>query len=51
MGIEVEREVIRAIEHFREVEVCYIEACMLEALWKILRVVPLEIIDGHRWFL
>lgn len=42
MGVEVEREVIKAIEHFREVEVCYIEACMLEALWKILRVVPLE---------
>jgi len=42
MGVEVEQEVIRAIEHFREVEVCYIEACMLEALWKILRIVPPE---------
>jgi len=32
MGVEVEREVIKAIEHFREVKVCYIETCMSEAL-------------------
>jgi len=42
MGIEVEQEVIEAIEHFREVKVCYIEASVLEALWKVLKVVPPE---------
>jgi len=42
MGISVEEEVIDAIKLFREVRVLYIEASILEAMWKIVRIVPPE---------
>ena len=42
LGIEVEEEAMRAIELFRMLDVYYLEAGLLEALWKTLKLVPLE---------
>ena len=40
MGVETEREVMEAIKHFHTAEVHYLEASILEAMWKIIKVVP-----------
>ena len=40
LGVEVEEEAMRVIELFRHLEVYYLEAGLLEALWKILKIVP-----------
>ncbi|MBS7637477.1 PIN domain-containing protein [Candidatus Bathyarchaeota archaeon] len=45
LGLEVEGEVYEAIKHFHRVEVCYIEACMLEAMWKVLKLVSEREVD------
>lgn len=42
LGIEVEEEVLEVIPLFRRVEVYYLEIGLIEALWKVLRIVPLE---------
>lgn len=42
LGVSVEDEIIEAIKYFHQVEVCYAEASLLEAMWKVLRVVPPE---------
>lgn len=42
LGVEVEEEVMRAIGLFRKLEVYYLEVGILEAMWKILKVVPPE---------
>jgi predicted nucleic-acid-binding protein len=42
LGIEVEKEVTEAIKHFYSAEVYYLEESLLEAMWKVLRVVPPE---------
>jgi len=45
MGIETEEEVMEAIKDFRMAEVHYLEASILEAMWKIVKVVPPDKID------
>jgi len=40
LGVEVEEEAMRVIELFRSLEVYYLEAGLLEALWKVLKIVP-----------
>ena len=43
LGIEVENDVLDAIRLFTKgVEVLYIEAALLEAMWKVIRIVPRE---------
>jgi len=39
LGIEVEEEALEVIPMFRNFEVYYLEVALLEALWKILRIV------------
>jgi len=38
LGVEVEKEVMDTIPHFRRFEVYYSELSILEAMWKILKV-------------
>ncbi|MCE4610666.1 MAG: hypothetical protein F7B17_01685, partial [Desulfurococcales archaeon] len=40
LGVEVEEEVVDSIALFRRVEVLYLEIAVVEAMWKVLRVVP-----------
>ncbi len=40
LGIDVEEEVLEAISLFRRVEIYYLEIGLLEAIWKILKIVP-----------
>ncbi|MEM1569825.1 MAG: PIN domain-containing protein [Candidatus Bathyarchaeia archaeon] len=40
VGLDVEEEVYDAIKHFHKVEICYIEASILEIMWKIVKLVP-----------
>ena len=42
LGIGVEREALDAIRLFRRLEVYYLEAGLLEAMWKTLKLVPPE---------
>jgi predicted nucleic-acid-binding protein len=42
LGIEVEKEIIEAVKHFHSAEVHYLEVSVLEAMWKVIRVVPPE---------
>ncbi len=42
LGIEVERNAMEAIRFFRGLEVYYLEAGLLEAMWKTLKLVPRE---------
>ena len=39
LGIEVEEEAMRVIPLFRKLRVRYLEVALLEALWKVLRIV------------
>ena len=39
LGIEVEKEAMNAIPLFRKLRVHYLEAAVLEAMWKALRIV------------
>ena len=38
LGVEVEKEVMDTIPHFRRFEVYYSELSILEAMWKILKI-------------
>ena len=40
LGVEVEDEVTRVIPYFRFFKVYYLEVCILEAMWRILRLIP-----------
>ncbi len=40
LGIEVEKEVMDVIPLFRKLDVYYLEASLLEALWKSLKLIP-----------
>jgi predicted nucleic-acid-binding protein len=42
LGVEVEKEVTEAIKNFQNAEVFYLEESLLEAMWKVLRVVAPE---------
>lgn len=42
LGVRVENRVLRAIQLFRRLDVYYAEASLLEAMWKLLKVAPLE---------
>jgi len=42
LGIEVERDAMEAIRFFHSLEVYYLEAGLLEAMWKVLKLVPRE---------
>jgi len=42
LGVEVEEEVSEAIKYFHDLEVYYAEVSILEAMWKVLKVVPAE---------
>jgi len=48
LGIEVEEEAMHIIPYLRLFKVCYLEVCILEAMWKILRVVPESKLDRVR---
>lgn len=39
MGIDVGEEIIETVKHFHEFKVCYIEASILEAMWKIIKMI------------
>ncbi len=45
MGVDLEKEILEAIECFRMVEVHYLEVSILEAMWKIAKVVPIGELD------
>ncbi len=45
LGIDVEEEVIETIALFRHIEVYYLEIGLLEAMWKILKIVPYNKLD------
>ena len=45
MGIETEEEVMEAIKYFHMAEVHYVEVSILEAMWRIIKVVPAEKLD------
>ncbi len=45
LGIDVEEEVIEAIRLFKRIEVYYLEIGLLEAMWKILRIIPINKFD------
>lgn len=40
LGVDVENEVLDSIALFRRAEVFYLEVALVEAMWKILRVIP-----------
>ncbi|MBS7611609.1 PIN domain-containing protein [Candidatus Bathyarchaeota archaeon] len=40
VGLDVEEEVYDAIKCFHKVVVCYIEASILEIMWKVVKIVP-----------
>ncbi len=40
LGVNVEEEVLASIALFRRIEVLYLEIAIVEAMWKILRLVP-----------
>lgn len=40
LGIDVEEEALEAIRFFPRLEVYYLEAGLLEAMWKVLKLVP-----------
>lgn len=42
LGMEVEKEVSEAIRYFHYVEVYYAEVSILEAMWKVLKIIPPE---------
>ena len=42
LGIEVEEEAMKAIRVFRRFEVYYLEAGLLEAMWKVVKLVPAD---------
>ena len=42
IGIEVESEVLEAVKCFYLVDVCFTEVNVLEAMWKVLKVIPEE---------
>ena len=45
MGIEIDKEVMEAIKYFRTAEIHYLEVSILEAMWKIVKVVPVDKLD------
>jgi len=45
IGIEVEKEVMEAIRYFRMAEVYYLEISILEAMWKVVKLVSTDKID------
>jgi len=45
MGIETEKEVMEAIKYFHMAEIHYLEVSILEAMWKIIKVVPADKLD------
>ena len=48
MGIETEKEVMEAIKYFHMAEIYYLEESILEAMWKIIKVVPASKLDRVR---
>ena len=48
MGIEIEKEAMEAIRYFRMAEVHYLEVSIVEAMWKIIKVVPADKLDRVR---
>ncbi len=48
LGVEVENEILEAIRFFRRIEVLYLELGLIEAIWKVLKLVPLEKLDRVR---
>ena len=45
MGIETNEEAMEAIKHFHMVEIYYLELSILEAMWRIVKVVPVDKLD------
>lgn len=45
MGIDTEKEVMEAIKYFHMAEIHYLEVSILEAMWKIIKVVPADKLD------
>lgn len=45
MGIETEKEVFESIECFHLAEVYYLNVSLLEAMWKIIKVIPFDKVD------
>lgn len=45
MGVETEKEVLESIEYFHLAEVYYLNVSLLEAMWKIIKVVPSNRVD------
>lgn len=42
LGVKVEDEAMEVIPLFRRFEVYYLEAGLLEALWKVLKLIPVD---------
>lgn len=40
LGINVEKEALETIKHFYGIHINYLEVSILEALWKIIKIVP-----------
>ncbi|MEM1970436.1 MAG: PIN domain-containing protein [Sulfolobales archaeon] len=42
LGVEIEEDALKAIALFRKLEIYYLEVGILEAVWKVLKAIPLE---------
>jgi len=40
LGINVEKEALETIKHFYGIHINYLEVSILEALWKIIKIIP-----------
>jgi len=45
LGVEVEKNVVKAIEQFHLYDICYLEISLLEAMWCILKLIPPSKLD------
>ena len=48
LGIEIEEEGMKVIPLFRKLEVYYLEAALLEAMWKVLKIVDRKRLERVR---
>lgn len=45
VGLDVEEEVYDAIKYFHKITVCYIEASILEIMWKVIKLIRRDEVD------
>lgn len=48
LGVSVEKEAFEAVKHFYRARIHYLEASILEAFWKIIKIVPASKLERVR---